>query len=312
MSEAAISIRELHKTYRNGHQALTGLDLDVPRGTFFGLLGPNGAGKTTLIGLLSGLVRLEEGQIKVLGHDIVRAPVAAKRSLGLVPQEVNFNSFEPVEEIIEHQGMYYGLSPWRARQRARETLKRVELDGRIGQSAWGLSGGMKRRLMLARALVHQPSMLILDEPTAGVDVRARHDTWALLRELNAEGTTIVLTTHYLEEAEALCDELAIIDQGGIIARDTPRALLEGLDAQHLVLELETSPASTPELSRGRIRNQGERTLEVDWPRGEPFHALLDELAHQDIAVLGMSNGSNRLESRFLELVSQRGTGGGHP
>lgn len=308
MSEPAIRVRELYKTYRNGRRALNGVNLDIDRGAFFGLLGPNGAGKTTLIGLLTALVRLEHGTISVLGHDLRRDAVAAKRSLGLVPQEVNFNSFDPVEEVVAYPGMYYGLSPRRARRRARETLARVELDGRIGQSAWGLSGGMKRRLMLARALVHEPALLILDEPTAGVDIQARHDTWGLLRQLNAEGTTIVLTTHYLEEAEQLCDELAIIDQGKIIARDRPRALLDGLDSQHLVLELRESLSAVPELSRGRIRDQREHTLEVDWPRGEPFHTLLGELARQDIAVLGMRNGSNRLESRFLELVSQRGTG----
>lgn len=299
----AVAIEGLSKRYRDGRQALHGLDLRIPAGAFFGLLGPNGAGKTTLIGLMTSLLRLDAGTLRIFGHDLRREAVAAKRLIGLVPQEVNFNSFDPVGEIVVNQGRYYGMRPAAARRRALETLRLVGLEDRAGKSAWGLSGGMKRRLMLARALVHAPRLLILDEPTAGIDIEARQQSWAMLRRFNAEGTTILLTTHNLEEAETLCDELAVIDSGRLIARDRPRNLLDGLQSQHLILELEATPTAAPELPDGRVRALGERSLEVDWPRGRGFDRLLSALAAQGLTVVGMRNGSNRLESRLLELLA---------
>ena len=229
MSAPAIELQGLGKTYRGGQAALDGVDLTVPRGAFHGLLGPNGAGKSTLIGLMTGLVRIETGSVRLFGHDPERHPVAARRRVGLVPQEVNFNSFEPIKEIIATQGRYYGLSRRDARQRTQAVLERVGLAERAARKPWGLSGGMKRRLMMARALVHEPELLILDEPTAGRDVEARRDTWALLRELNAGGTTVLMSSHYLEEMRDLCQQVAVLKDGRLIANDTP-AQLFGADA----------------------------------------------------------------------------------
>ncbi|KAA8983438.1 ABC transporter ATP-binding protein [Halospina sp. K52047b] len=229
MTDTAIDLQGLHKTYKGGQPALAGVDLSVPRGAFHGLLGPNGAGKSTLIGLMTGLVRLETGSVRLFGHDPERDPVAARRRVGLVPQEVNFNSFEPINEIIETQAMYYGLPRRRARERARVVLERVGLQERAERKPWGLSGGMKRRLMLARALVHEPELLILDEPTAGLDVEARRDTWALLQELNMAGTTILMSSHYLEEMRDLCQTVAVLKEGRLIANDIPERLF-GADA----------------------------------------------------------------------------------
>lgn len=224
MSSAAIEINGLGKTYRGGQVALSDVDLSLPRGAFWGLLGPNGAGKSTLIGLMTGLVRLEQGSIRLFGHDIVRDAVAAKRRTGLVPQEVNFNSFEPIIEIVATQAMYYGVLRKRATARAWEVLEEVGLKDRARRKPWGLSGGMKRRLMMARALVHEPELLILDEPTAGLDVQARQDTWALLRALNEKGTTILMSSHYLDEVNDLCEQVAVLSEGRLIARDRPEVL----------------------------------------------------------------------------------------
>lgn len=221
---AAIQLSGLHKTYKGNQTALAGVDLEVPQGAFHGLLGPNGAGKSTLIGLMTGLVRIETGSVALFGHDLARDPVAAKRHVGLVPQEVNFNSFEPIIETLVGQAMYYGVARKEAGRRAHQALARVGLEKRATRKPWGLSGGMKRRLMLARALVHQPRLLILDEPTAGLDVAARRDTWALLRELNENGTTLLMSSHYLEEMRDLCDTVAVLNEGRLIANDTPSAL----------------------------------------------------------------------------------------
>lgn len=219
--------------------ALRGVDLHIDRGVFQGLLGPNGAGKSTLIGLLCSLVRLQAGTIRVFGHDLRTEPGAAKRRIGLVPQEVNFNSFEPVAEILEGQAAYYGLSPRRARVRAQACLHRLGLADRAKQTAWGLSGGLKRRLLIARALLHEPELLVLDEPTAGVDLEARHAIHDLLRELHRDGTTILLTTHYLEEAEALCERMAILHEGALLREGPTAALLEGVVADADRSRLET-------------------------------------------------------------------------
>lgn len=224
MTEAAIRLSGLHKTYKGNQLALAGVDLEVPQGAFHGLLGPNGAGKSTLIGLMTGLVRIQTGSVALFGHDLARDPVAAKRHAGLVPQEVNFNSFEPIIETMVGQAMYYGVSRKQAGERAHQALARVGLEERANRKPWGLSGGMKRRLMLARALVHEPRLLILDEPTAGLDVAARRDTWELLQELNANGTTILMSSHYLEEMRDLCETVAVLNEGRLIANDTPSEL----------------------------------------------------------------------------------------
>ena len=248
----AVALSGLSKTYRDGQSALTDVSLSVPEGAFHGLLGPNGAGKSTLIGLMTGLVRLERGRIELFGHDLARDPVAAKRRVGLVPQEVNFNSFEPINEIIATQAMYYGLSRHRARERTRAVLEQVGLWERAGRKPWGLSGGMKRQLMLARALVHEPRLLILDEPTAGLDVEARRATWALLRELNQAGITLLMSSHYLEEMRDLCDRVAVLKEGRLIANDSPQQLFgsdtgsgtgdQGLEARFMRLLQESDTA----------------------------------------------------------------------
>ena len=302
MSTPALHMEGLAKRYASGRVGLDGVDLQVRAGAFFGLLGPNGAGKTTLIGLLSSLVRLERGRIRVFGHDLAREPVAARRRIGLVPQEVNFNSFEPVGEIVASQAAYYGLSPRRARQRTQAVLELLGLADRARQTAWGLSGGFNRRLMIARALVHEPRLLLLDEPTAGVDVEARHTLWELLRGLNAAGTTVLLTTHYLEEAEQLCDDLAFIDGGRIAARGTPAELLQGLDHDTLVLDLAADHPRPPDLGGITVRQVDPRTLEVDVPRGQPLNGLFAELSAQGLAVASLRNKTNRLEQLFLERV----------
>ena len=307
MTAPALHIEQLAKRYASGRVGLDGVDLEVPAGSFFGLLGPNGAGKTTLIGLLGSLVRLEQGRIRVFGHDLSREPVAARRLIGLVPQEVNFNSFEPVGEIVASQAAYYGLSPRHARQRTQTVLELLGLADRARQTAWGLSGGFKRRLMIARALVHEPRLLLLDEPTAGVDVEARHALWDMLRHLNAAGTTVLLTTHYLEEAEQLCDDLAFIDDGRIAARGTPAALLQGLDHDTLVLDLAADYPHAPDRGGIPVRQVDARTLEVDVPRGQPLNALFAELTAQGLAVESLRNKTNRLEQLFLERVG-RNTG----
>ncbi|MFP4615110.1 MAG: ABC transporter ATP-binding protein [Thiohalorhabdus sp.] len=304
MSGAAIALEGVAKSYPGGRVGLAGVDLTVPDGSFFGLLGPNGAGKTTLIGLLTSLVRPDSGRVRVFGHDLDGEAVAAKECMGVVPQEVNFNSFEPVGEIVETQAAYYGLPPRRARERTGEVLAQVGLAERRGQTAWGLSGGLKRRLMIARALVHEPRLLILDEPTAGVDLEARHATWDLLRSLNADGVTILLTTHYLEEAEALCGELAILDQGRILARGGTTDMLHGLAHQTLVLELAAPVEEVPCLDPATVRCPDAWTLEVDLAADEDITALFGRVAAAGLQVAGLRNKQNRLESLFLELVGK--------
>ncbi|MEF8793194.1 ABC transporter ATP-binding protein [Thiohalorhabdus sp.] len=306
MSHPAITLEGVAKRYAGGRVGLDGVDLGVADGSFFGLLGPNGAGKTTVIGLLTSLVRPDAGRVRVFGHDLDGEAVAAKACLGVVPQEVNFNSFEPVAEIVETQAAYYGLSPRRARQRAGEVLAQVGLADRRHQTAWGLSGGLKRRLMIARALVHQPRLLLLDEPTAGVDLEARHATWDLMRQLNGSGVTILLTTHYLEEAEALCDELAILDQGRILAGGGTAAMLHGLRHQTLVLELAAPVAAVPDLAPAIVHCPDAWTLEVEIPETDSVNALFARLSRAGLQVAALRNKQNRLESLFLQLVGRGG------
>ena len=301
----ALSISNLTKTYRNGVVALRGIDLEVAPGDFFALLGPNGAGKSTAIGIITSLVNKSAGSVAIFGHDLENHGAAAKPFLGLVPQEFNFNVFEPVIEILVNQAGYYGMDRRTAYQQAESYLKKLGLWNQRRTRARDLSGGMKRRLMIARALVHEPKLLILDEPTAGVDIELRRSMWDFLTELNARGTTIILTTHYLEEAEHLCRNIAIIDHGIIIENTSMKELLKTLQLETFILYLRNSLASLPELPGHEIRSVDDNTLEVDISRGTALNQLFADLARHDIDVVSMRNKSNRLEELFMRLISPK-------
>lgn len=298
----ALQIKGLKKTYSNGVEALHGIDLEVQRGDFFALLGPNGAGKSTAIGIISSLVTFSEGSVTIFGHDIVRDYAAARASLGLVPQEFNFNQFDPVCEIIMHQAGYYGIPRPDAEKRTQRLLEQFDLWGKRSVMARELSGGMKRRLMIARAMVHEPKLLILDEPTAGVDLEIRHNLWHYLREINSQGTTIILTTHYLEEAEQLCRTIAIISNGRIRADTTMRELLDQLDSEHFVLYLKSPLPHCPHIDGYALHCPDPRTLEATVSKGANLNRLFDELNAQGIEIVSMKNKTNRLEKLFLQLV----------
>jgi len=257
---AALSIRDLSKTYRNGVQALRGINLEVEPGAFFALLGPNGAGKSTTIGVVSSLVKKTAGEVKIFGHDLDRELSQAKQQLGVVPQEFNFGQFEKVIDILATQAGYYGIPRPRAYAQAEKYLHRLGLWEKRDQQARMLSGGMKRRLMIARALVHEPRLLILDEPTAGVDIELRRSMWEFLTELNRNGTTIILTTHYLEEAETLCRDIAIIDHGQIVENTDMKSLLAKLHLETFILDLREAPAAPPALTGYALRQLDARTL----------------------------------------------------
>ena len=259
----ALSIRGLTKTYANGVQALRGIDLDVEEGDFFALLGPNGAGKTTTIGIIVSLVEKSGGTVSVFGHDIDRALDRAKSCIGLVPQEINFNQFEKVFTIISNQAGFYGIPRALAVERSEKYLRQLQLWDKRDTIARSLSGGMKRRLMIARALVHEPRLLILDEPTAGVDIEIRRSMWGFLRGINAQGTTIILTTHYLEEAESLCRHIAIIDGGRIIEHGTMSGVIRKLNQETFVLNFRTAAATAPQLPGYAFRMTDDHTLEID-------------------------------------------------
>ncbi|RMG27374.1 MAG: ABC transporter ATP-binding protein [Gammaproteobacteria bacterium] len=305
----ALEIRRLRKVYPNGFEALKGIDLDVEEGEFFALLGPNGAGKSTTIGIVSSLIRRTEGRVRIFGHDPERAPVAAKRCLGLVPQEFNFNVFEPVEEILVNMAGYYGIPRAQARRRAERYLEELGLEPYRRTMARNLSGGLKRRLMIARALMHAPRLLILDEPTAGVDIEIRRSMWEYLRRINAAGTTIILTTHYLEEAESLCRRIAIIHQGRIIEHSSMKALLARLDTETFVLDLRRPLSAPPPDGDCRFRCLDPLTLEVDVPRHRSLNELFCHLAERGIEVMSMRNKTNRLEQLFMRLVREEPGGG---
>ena len=298
----ALQIKGLKKTYSNGVEALHGIDLEVQRGDFFALLGPNGAGKSTAIGIISSLVTFSEGSVAIFGHDIVRDYGAARACLGLVPQEFNFNQFDPVCEIIMHQAGYYGIRRQDAAKRAQRLLEQFDLWDKRSVMARELSGGMKRRLMIARAMVHEPQLLILDEPTAGVDLEIRHNLWHYLREINSQGTTIILTTHYLEEAEQLCRTIAIISNGRIRADTTMRELLDQLDSEHFVLYLKSPLPHCPHIDGYALHCPDSRTLEATVSRGADLSRLFGELNAQGIEIVSMKNKTNRLEKLFLQLV----------
>lgn len=304
MSIPALEIRGLKKTYSNGFEALKGIDLTVEEGDFFALLGPNGAGKSTTIGIVTSLVNKTAGSVKVFDADLQSAPMKVKRYLGLVPQEFNFNMFEPVEEIVINQAGYYGVEPAQAKQRAEESLKKLGLWEKRRSMARSLSGGMKRRLMIARALVHDPKLLILDEPTAGVDIELRRSMWQYLREINQRGTTIILTTHYLEEAEQLCRNVAIIDNGEIIENTSIKALINKLDKETMILDLKQPLTSTLELPDYPLQATDTHTIEVEVRREQGLNPLFTELSQRGIEVLSMRNKANRLEELFLDLVER--------
>ncbi|MDH3527256.1 MAG: ABC transporter ATP-binding protein [Gammaproteobacteria bacterium] len=298
----ALSIRDLNKTYKNGHVALKGISLDVAQGDFFALLGPNGAGKSTTIGIIATLINKTSGQVSIFGHDIETDSAAAKSCLGLVPQEINFNQFEPVVEIVANQAGYYGIARAEAFARAERYLKQLGLWEKRRTMARTLSGGMKRRLMIARALVHEPRLLILDEPTAGVDIEIRRSMWQFLREINAAGTTIILTTHYLEEAESLCRNVAIIDEGELIENTSTRQLLNTLHMETFILDIKNPLERLPELRGHSVRLIDACTLEADISKEQTMNLLFQDLSAHDIKVLSMRNKTNRLEQLFMRLV----------
>lgn len=302
----ALELSQLRKTYRNGHEALCGVDMEVDEGDFFALLGPNGAGKSTAIGITSSLVNKTAGTVRVFGHDLDRDPVAVKSGIGLVPQEFNFNVFEPVLPTVLNVAGYNGIPRDVARKRAEHYLKKLDLWDKRRTPARELSGGMKRRLMIARALVHEPRLLILDEPTAGVDLEIRRSMWAFLTELNEQqGTTIILTTHYLEEAEALCRNVAIIDGGEIVERGAVAQLLSRSMQETFVLDTIGYPQQLPDLSPFVVRIRDENRLEVDVPRGHTLNDMFASLTHAGIEVTSLRNKTNRLEEFFMKLVQRK-------
>ena len=302
---AALSIRDLSKTYGNDVHALRGISLDVEEGDFFALLGPNGAGKSTTIGILFSLINKSGGKVSVFGIDTDADFPLAKKHIGIVPQEFNFNLFEKVEHIVTTQGGYYGLEPAIAQQRSEKYLKKLGLWEKRNDRARELSGGMKRRLMIARALVHEPRLLILDEPTAGVDIEMRRSMWDFLRELNDSGTTIILTTHYLEEAESLCRNIAIIDHGSIVHHSSMKELLRQLHTETFILDLRDEIVEEVSIDGFLSRRVDGHTLEVVKDRDQDLNALFTALAAQGIAVASMRNKANRLEEMFVSLLSQK-------
>jgi ABC-2 type transport system ATP-binding protein len=299
----ALSIKQLAKTYENGFQALKGIDLEVEQGDFFALLGPNGAGKSTTIGVICSLVTKSQGQVSIFGHDIDKDFPRAKKELGIVPQEFNFSQFDTVSSIVINQAGYYGLKRAEAKKRTEKYLKKLGLWDKRDTAARMLSGGMKRRLMIARALIHEPKLLILDEPTAGVDIELRRSMWEFLQEINAQGTTIILTTHYLEEAESLCRNIAIIDQGKIVENTSVKALLKTLNKEVFILDTRESVEKAPEIENYALSVVEEHCLEVEVEKGQSLNELFAALSAQDVHVVSMRNKSNRLEELFVSLVN---------
>jgi len=297
----ALSIKGLKKTYANDFQALKGIDLQVEQGDFFALLGPNGAGKSTTLGVLSGLVQKTEGQVEIMGHNIETDVVSAKRCLGVVPQEFNFNQFEKVRDIIITQAGYYGLKESEVSDRAEHLLKSLDLWEKRNNPSRELSGGMKRRLMIARALIHDPQILLLDEPTAGVDIELRRSMWTFLEDLNQQGTTIILTTHYLEEAEQLCRNIAIINKGDIIQNTSMRDLLGQLQTETFVFDL-AEPIEIKELEGYQVSQITEDCIEVTTGKDQPVNKIFALLDAKGAQVSSMRTKANRLEELFVSLV----------
>ncbi len=306
----ALEIRDLHKTYKNGVQALRGIHLEVKQGDFFALLGPNGAGKSTAIGIISSLVNKTSGVVKIFGHDLEHELEKAKSFIGLVPQEFNFNQFEPTVEIVVNQAGYYGINRKLAYQRAEKYLKQLGLWEKRFVIGRELSGGMKRRLMIARALVHEPRILILDEPTAGVDIEIRRSMWKFLKEINEKGTTIILTTHYLEEAESLCKNIAIISDGVVIENTGMQTLLAKLHVETFILNTEESLQDKlhgwgdGNSSGCKVEQVDDLTFEVEISRKYSLNKLFSELDKRNINVSSLRSKSNRLEELFVHLVEE--------
>jgi ABC-2 type transport system ATP-binding protein len=306
MTEALV-IRGLKKVYANGFEALKGIDLTVEQGEFFALLGPNGAGKSTTIGVVCSVVVKSAGKVQVFSKDIDEDFSGAKRDIGIVPQEFNFNQFEKVLDIVVNQAGYYGLPRATALENAEKYLRKLGLWAKRESPARNLSGGMKRRLLIARALVHEPRLLILDEPTAGVDIELRRSMWAFLQEINAQGTTIILTTHYLEEAESLCRQVAIIDQGVIVENTNMKALLQRLDKEIFVFDVREALSSPPILGDYPVILKDAKCVEVELKKGQSLNAVFTFFAEQSIEVISMRNKANRLEELFVSLVEKNDT-----
>jgi ABC-2 type transport system ATP-binding protein len=305
----ALVLRQLSKVYKNGIRALKAIDLTVDEGDFFALLGPNGAGKTTAIGITTSLVNKTSGTVEVFGHDMDKELEAAKSCIGLVPQEINFNLFETPFTIVVNQAGFYGIPRPLAKQRAEKYLKQLQLWERRNSIARSLSGGMKRRLMIARALMHEPRLLILDEPTAGVDIEIRRSMWEFLRGINQQGTTIILTTHYLEEAENLCRNIAIIEGGNIIERDSMQNVLRKLQTEVFVFNLRDERIELPHLSGFKALLADPRTLEVEMTKSQSLNDVFAQLSAQGITVHSMRNKVNRLEELFMRLVDSNARAG---
>ena len=302
----ALKIKNLTKTYANGNQALKGIDLSVEAGDFYALLGPNGAGKTTAIGIVTSLVNKSGGEVEIFGHNLDSELEAAKACLGIVPQEINLNLWDSVGNIVSNQAGYYGIGGKLAKERVEKYLRALRLWDRRDDAARSLSGGMKRRLMIARALVHEPRLLILDEPTAGVDIEIRRSMWNFLREINEAGTTIILTTHYLEEAESLCRRIAIIDEGTIIEDARMSDVLRKLQREVFVLSLVAELSRAPELKGFKTRLRDNCELEVEKGPDTDMNDLFTQLTAQDIHIVSLRNKTNRLEEMFMRLVEKKG------
>jgi len=302
MNKLALCITSLYKEYGNGFQALRGVDIEVQQGDFFALLGPNGAGKSTILGIICSLVKKTSGKIRVFEADIDDDFSLVKKNIGVVPQEFNFNQFEKVFDIVKTQGGYFGLPRKLSEKRAEKYLKLLGLWDKRDETPRMLSGGMKRRLMIARALIHEPKLLILDEPTAGVDIELRRSMWEFLRKINEDGTTIILTTHYLEEAESLCRNVAIIDRGKIIQNTSMRELLRQLNTEFFVFDTHEKLIELPRMDgyKGHLINSN--SFEVEIEKHQSLNALFSNLTAQDIQILSMKNKTNRLEELFISLV----------
>ena len=300
----ALSIRNLKKTYSNGFTALKGVDLEVESGDFFALLGPNGAGKSTAIGIISSLVNKTSGSVSIFGYDLIKDNIKAKSCIGLVPQEINFNQFETVKNIVLNQAGYYGISKKQAKLNTEKCLKQMSLWDKRDTVSRRLSGGMKRRVMIARALVHSPRLLILDEPTAGVDVEIRHSMWEMMKEVNEQGTTIILTTHYLEEAESLCRNIAIINNGVIVENSGMADLLTQVKKDYFVLDIAKPISVIPDIEGYEFELIDSKSLHVAVPKDKSLNPLFEQLSVKNIDVLSMKNKSNRLEQLFMDLVNE--------
>jgi ABC-2 type transport system ATP-binding protein len=301
----ALVIKDLRKVYRSGVEALKGIDLTVREGDFFALLGPNGAGKTTTIGIITSLVRKSGGSVSVFGYDLEKDRDAAKSCIGVVPQEINLNMFERNDYTLINQAGYYGVPRSVAEVRTEKYLKALHLWDRRAGIVRTLSGGMKRRLMIARALVHEPRLLILDEPTAGVDIEIRRSMWDFMREINAAGVTIILTTHYLEEAESLCRNIAIIDEGRIIENDSMANVIGKLQLEVFVLSVQEPLQAAPVLAGYTVRLRNEREIEVEVVKGQGLNDVFAQLSAQRLHVTSMRTKTNRLEELFMRLVENK-------